>query len=77
MTGVRASLKIQTHNRQSELKPEFTAVGVDPATQEVWAAVGNLLFHFDKDGNPTPTLLAAQKDRLENWHMLQDLAGIN
>lgn len=51
MTGVRASLKIQTHNRQSELKPEFTAVGVDPATQEVWAAVGNLLFHFDKDGN--------------------------
>ncbi len=51
MTGVRASVKIQTHNRQSETKPEFSAVGVDPATQEVWAAVGNLLFHFDKDGN--------------------------
>lgn len=51
MTGVRASVKIQTHNRQSETKPEFSAVGVDPVTQEVWAAVGNLLFHFDKDGN--------------------------
>jgi hypothetical protein len=24
---------------------------VDPATQEVWGSVGNLLFHFDKDGN--------------------------
>jgi hypothetical protein len=22
------------------------------------------------------TLLAAQQDRLENWHMLQELAGI-
>ncbi len=50
-TGVRASVKIQVRNRQAELKPEFSAVGVDPATQEVWAAVGNLLFHFDKDGN--------------------------
>jgi hypothetical protein len=50
-TGVRASVKVQTRVRQAELKPEFSAVGVDPATQEVWAAVGNLLFHFDKDGN--------------------------
>lgn len=50
-TGVRASMKIQTRVKQDETKPEFSAVGVDPATQEVWAAVGNLLFHFDKDGN--------------------------
>jgi hypothetical protein len=49
-TGVRASLKIQTRIRQEEMRPEFDAIGVDPATQEVWAAVGNLLFHFDKDG---------------------------
>jgi hypothetical protein len=31
--------------------------------------------HFDKDGNPSPTLLYAKQDRLENWHLLQDLAG--
>jgi len=31
--------------------------------------------HFDKDGNPSPTLLMAKQDRLENWHVLQDLAG--
>jgi hypothetical protein len=32
--------------------------------------------HFDKDGNPSPTLLMAKQDRLENWHILQDLAGV-
>jgi pyruvate ferredoxin oxidoreductase beta subunit len=38
---------------------------------------GRFAKQFDKDGNPSPTLLAAQQDRLENWHMLQELAGIN
>jgi len=37
---------------------------------------GRFAKQFDKDGNPSPTLLAAQQDRLENWHMLQELAGI-
>jgi pyruvate ferredoxin oxidoreductase beta subunit len=32
--------------------------------------------HFDKQGNPSPTLLYAKQDRLENWHVLQDLAGV-
>src|SRR5436190_11839572 len=31
--------------------------------------------HFDKDGNPSPTLLMAKQDRLENWKLLQELAG--
>jgi len=31
---------------------------------------------FDKQGNPSPTLLYAKQDRLENWHVLQDLAGL-
>jgi len=37
---------------------------------------GRFAKQFDKDGNPSSTLLAAQQDRLENWHMLQELAGI-
>ncbi len=37
---------------------------------------GRFAKHFDKNGNPTPTLLSSQQDRLENWHLLQDLAGI-
>ena len=32
--------------------------------------------HFDKDGNPDAVLLAAQEDRLKNWHLLQELAGL-
>ena len=37
---------------------------------------GRFAKHFDKDGNPSATLLAAKQDRLENWHLLQELAGI-
>ncbi|MBI3462742.1 MAG: hypothetical protein HY000_06730 [Planctomycetes bacterium] len=37
---------------------------------------GRFVKHFDKEGNPSPTLLMARQDRLENWHLLQDLAGL-
>jgi pyruvate ferredoxin oxidoreductase beta subunit len=37
---------------------------------------GRFAKHFDKDGNPSPTLIRARDERLENWHLLQDLAGI-
>lgn len=33
--------------------------------------------HFDKDGNPSETLLAATEDRRLNWRMIQELAGID
>jgi len=29
----------------------ISAFGVDPATQEIWLALGNLLLHFDRDQN--------------------------
>lgn len=32
-------------------KPVISALAVDPETQEVWAAIGDELLHFDKDGN--------------------------
>lgn len=32
-------------------KPVIQALAVDPDTQEVWAAIGDELVHFDKDGN--------------------------
>jgi len=32
--------------------------------------------HFDKDGNASETLMWAKQERLENWHVLQELAGI-
>jgi pyruvate ferredoxin oxidoreductase beta subunit len=37
---------------------------------------GRFSKHFDKDGNPSETLNYATKDRLENWHLLQELAGL-
>lgn len=37
---------------------------------------GRFSKHFDKQGNPSETLLRGKDDRLENWHLLQDLAGL-
>jgi len=33
------------------MRPVIRALAVDPETQEVWAAIGDELLHFDKDGN--------------------------
>ena len=37
---------------------------------------GRFAKHFDKEGKPSATLLSSQQERLENWRLLQDLAGI-
>jgi len=37
---------------------------------------GRFAKHFDKDGQPSATLLATRDERLENWRLLQELAGI-
>ena len=43
-------------------KPVIGALGVDPATQEVWAAIEDELVHFDKDGNPRESYRVATPD---------------
>ncbi len=37
---------------------------------------GRFAKQFDRQGNPSQTLLAARQDRLENWRLLQELAGL-
>src|SRR5205809_3927030 len=37
---------------------------------------GRFSKHFDRDGNASETLMWAKQDRLENWHLLQELAGL-
>ena len=37
---------------------------------------GRFRKQFNKDGSPSETLLAANADRLANWHMLQEMAGL-
>ena len=55
---------------------------VNPKTKEEVSFIdfarseGRFAKHFDKDGNPSATLLMAKQDRLENWHLLQELAGL-
>jgi len=36
-------------------KPVITAVGVDPQTEEAWAAIGDMLAHLDRNGNLVDT----------------------
>ena len=37
---------------------------------------GRFAKQFDKDGNPSDLLLQTQTDRLSNWRLLQELAGL-
>ncbi|MFO0898577.1 MAG: thiamine pyrophosphate-dependent enzyme [Pirellulales bacterium] len=37
---------------------------------------GRFAKHFDKQGNPSETLLRGREDRLQNWRLLQELAGV-
>ena len=37
---------------------------------------GRFSKHFDKDGDPSAAIIAARQERLENWRILQDLAGV-
>jgi pyruvate/2-oxoacid:ferredoxin oxidoreductase beta subunit/NAD-dependent dihydropyrimidine dehydrogenase PreA subunit len=37
---------------------------------------GRFAKHFDKDGNPSSVMIATKQERLDNWHMLQELAGL-
>jgi pyruvate/2-oxoacid:ferredoxin oxidoreductase beta subunit len=54
----------------------------DPKTKQVVDFVdfarseGRFAKHFAKDGSPSEVLLAAKQDRLENWRLLQELAGL-
>jgi len=47
--GVRINLDKPV--RDPNDKPEFTALAVDPRTQNVWAAIGDSLVLFDKSGS--------------------------
>lgn len=55
---------------------------VNPKTKEPFTFIdfargeGRFAKHFDAAGNPSPMLLAAKAERLANWRLLQDLAGV-
>ncbi|NOZ70307.1 MAG: thiamine pyrophosphate-binding protein, partial [Chloroflexi bacterium] len=55
---------------------------INPKTKEPFTFIdfargeGRFAKHFDNNGHASTTLHAAQEDRLANWRLLQDLAGI-
>ena len=78
--------------RNGETIRERLSLQGNPAQKEDWYVVpktgevidfvafarteGRFAKQFDQDGNPSETLLRAQADRLANWRLLQELAGL-
>ena len=78
--------------RKGESIKERLSLQGNPAAKEDWYVVpktgekidfvsfarteGRFAKQFDKEGNPSEVLLRSQADRLANWHMLQEMAGI-
>ena len=63
----------------------------NPAPKDDWASLpdgtaidfltfarseGRFAPHFAADGTPTDEIVATRDDRLANWQMLQELAGV-
>jgi hypothetical protein len=44
-------VKFTERERGVTMKPMIHALGVDRASQQVWATIGDMLLHFDRDGN--------------------------
>jgi hypothetical protein len=44
-------VKFTEREPDTKVKPVIHALGVDRASQQVWAAVGDMLLRFDRDGN--------------------------
>ena len=44
-------VKFTEREPNTTVKPVIHALGVDRASQQVWAAIGDMLLRFDRDGN--------------------------
>ena len=77
--------------RRGERLSERWSLQGNPALRDDWATrpdgsvvdflafartEGRFAAHFAADGAPSPEIVATQADRLANWHMLQELAGL-
>lgn len=77
--------------RAGETLKERLSLHGNPARKDDWSVTaqgeiidfvhfarseGRFAKHFGPDGSPSPDLLKAQEDRLKNWRLLQELAGL-
>jgi len=53
-------------------RPVIRALAIDPETEEIWAAIGSELLHFDKDGNRRAAYQTSTKQgaRIESTALL-------
>jgi len=52
-------VKFTERERNATVKPVIRALGVDRTSQQVWAAIGDMLLRFDRDGNLLDTYRVA------------------
>jgi hypothetical protein len=52
-------VKFTEREPNTTVKPVIHALGVDRASQQVWAAIGDMLLHFDRDGSLLDTYRVA------------------
>jgi len=78
--------------RKGEKMSERLSLASNPAIKEDWyknpktdevidfihfaRTEGRFSKQFDKDGNPSEVIKASNEDRLLNWRLLQELAGV-
>jgi len=62
------------HTRRGAPFAQRRSLQGNPAVKENWSRLpaGSVV---DRDGVPTPEFFATREDRLDNWHMLQEVAG--
>ncbi|MCZ7644406.1 MAG: thiamine pyrophosphate-dependent enzyme [Planctomycetota bacterium] len=88
----RAFPLIMYDPRKGERMKERLSLAGNPAMKDDWyvhpktkepvdfvyfaRTEGRFAKHFDKEGNASETLLRSQADRLKNWRLLQELAGL-
>ena len=56
------SITIDQGGSTASSRPAIRAVAIDPVSQDVWAAIGDELVHFDKDGNRRAAYRTSTKD---------------
>ncbi|MBF0399231.1 MAG: thiamine pyrophosphate-binding protein [Magnetococcales bacterium] len=66
------SVKRDWHRRKRKDGTEEVVDFVSFARSE-----GRFAKHFDETGQPSDVLLVSKQDRLENWRLLQELAGVS
>jgi hypothetical protein len=52
-------VKFTEREPNTKVKPVIRALGVDRGSQQVWAAIGDMLLRFDRDGNLLDTYRVA------------------